>query len=151
MTAASATPDVVVVRLSRCSEPSGVEGSPEVDGSDLGGVSGAQAVERLTEAFDAEVHIHHADRSAAPFATHVLRGIDPVDLGDGITAIPTPGHTAGHVRYLVDEQVLFTGDSLERLAEHEFTKVVPTHGVMSSTLPADDLRDRLRALVAGAR
>ena len=134
--------------------------------------------QRFAEAFGAEVHIHHADRSAAPFATHVLHGTDPVDLGDGVTVIPTPGHTAGHVMYLVDEQVLFTGDSLvwepdrddlwarrdvcwhswpqqldslERLAEHDFTKVVPTHGVMSPTLPAHELRVRLLALVAELR
>ena len=129
---------------------------------------------RFADRFGAAVHIHEADRAAAPFATHVLRGRESVALGRGVLAIPTPGHTAGHVMYLVDEQTLFTGDSLmwepdradlwarrdvcwfswpeqlaslRRLAEHRFTKVVPTHGVMSPTLPADEMRARLLALV----
>lgn len=40
-----------------------------------------------------------------------LEGTDPVELLDGLTAIPTPGHTAGSACLHFD-QVLFTGDTL---------------------------------------
>lgn len=63
----------------------------------------------------ADVYVHQDDRSAAPFANHVLGGATPTeatDLGRGVLAIPVPGHTKGSVVYLVDEKYLFTGDSL---------------------------------------
>lgn len=65
--------------------------------------------------FDAEVHIHEDDRSAAPYATHLIEGSSPAeatDLGHGVRAIPVPGHTKGSVVFQVDETYLFTGDSL---------------------------------------
>jgi glyoxylase-like metal-dependent hydrolase (beta-lactamase superfamily II)/ferredoxin len=87
----------------------------------------------------------------------VLSGDDAVELLPGLTAIPTPGHTAGHVCYhwAGDEGVLFTGDhlafddeaggleawpdvcwfdwkaqarSMERLADWPATWVLPGHG-----------------------
>ena len=134
--------------------------------------------EQYAEVFGAEVVIHEADHDAAPSATRVLAGLDPVELGGGVVAIPTPGHTEGHVMYLVDDETLFTGDSLswdpyqddlwaekfvcwwswpeqldslERLARHRFVQVVPTHGAISPTLDAEDMRDRLIRLVASLR
>jgi glyoxylase-like metal-dependent hydrolase (beta-lactamase superfamily II)/ferredoxin len=71
--------------------------------------------ERWAAHFDADVYIHEDDRSAAPFANHILGGATPAeatDLGHGVLAIPVPGHTKGSVVYLVDEKYLFTGDSL---------------------------------------
>ena len=77
--------------------------------------------------------------------------------------------------YLVDDETLFTGDSLawdphlddlwaekfvcwwswpeqldslERLAWHRFVQVVPTHGAISPTLDAEDMRDPLLRWVA---
>ena len=113
-----------------------------------------------------------------PLRRGSLAGLDPVELGGGVVAIPTPGHTEGHVMYLVDDETLFTGDSLawdpylddlwaekfvcwwswpeqldslERLARHRFVQVVPTHGAISPTLDAEDMRDRLIRLVASLR
>ena len=72
--------------------------------------------------------------------------------------------------YLVDDEVLFTGDSLswdpdrddlwaeryvcwwswvdqldslERLTNHHFVRIVPTHGAISPALDAQEMRDRL--------
>lgn len=82
-------------------------------------------------------------------------GSDPLDLGDGMVMLPTPGHTKGHAVYLWRERVLFTGDhlawsprrghlyafrsacwyswcaqieSMERLLNHSFEWVLPGHG-----------------------
>ncbi len=134
--------------------------------------------EQYAEAFHAEVVIHEADHDAAPFATRLLAGLEPVEVASGVIAIPTPGHTEGHVMYLVDDEVLFTGDSLswdpdlddvwaekfvcwwswadqldslERLTNHHFVRIVPTHGAISPALDAQEMRDRLSLLVAALR
>jgi glyoxylase-like metal-dependent hydrolase (beta-lactamase superfamily II)/ferredoxin len=134
--------------------------------------------ERYAEAFGAEVAIHAADADAAPFADRILTGVDPHEVVPGVLAIPTPGHTEGHVMYLTRDGTLFTGDSLgwdpyrhglsaepymcwyswavqvdslERLSRHAFTRVVPTHGTISPTLEPDDMRQRLQALVGRLR
>jgi glyoxylase-like metal-dependent hydrolase (beta-lactamase superfamily II)/ferredoxin len=83
------------------------------------------------------------------------RGLDPLDLGDGIMMIPTPGHTRGHAVFLYRDKYLFTGDhlawserrghlyafrsacwyswteqvrSMERLLDFPFEWVLPGHG-----------------------
>ena len=83
------------------------------------------------------------------------RGNDPVDLGDGIVMIPTPGHTRGHAVFLDRDHYLFTGDHLawsesrghiyafrsacwydwatlvrssEKLASYSFEWILPGHG-----------------------
>lgn len=133
---------------------------------------------QFAEVFGADVVIHEADRDAAPFATRILAGASSVEVADGVLAIPTPGHTEGHVMYLVDGETLFTGDSLswdpgredlwaeefvcwwswseqldalDRLTRHSFVRVVPTHGAISPTVDARDMRDRLIRLVASLR
>lgn len=68
--------------------------------------------ERYAQHYGASVWIHEDDRSAAPFATDLVRGQDPVDLGDEFVAIALPGHTRGSVAYLHADTHLFTGDSL---------------------------------------
>lgn len=130
--------------------------------------------DRYAEAFDAEVLIHSADRDAAPYAQRVLTGDESVEVADGVVAIPTPGHTAGHMMFLLDGETLFSGDSLSwdpdlkdlwaerfvcwhswpqqlhslgRLADHRFALVIPTHGAISPTLDPDDMNERLRRLV----
>jgi glyoxylase-like metal-dependent hydrolase (beta-lactamase superfamily II) len=129
--------------------------------------------ERYARHFGARVWIHEHDRSAAPYATSVLRGAEPKPIRDRLLAIPVPGHTRGSVVFLLEETYLFTGDSLawsherkdlqafrdacwyswseltrslSRLADYRFEWVLPGHGG-SVRLAADDMRLRLRALV----
>lgn len=133
---------------------------------------------RYAEEFGADVVIHEADRDAAPYADRVLTGHDPVEVAPGTIAIPTPGHTEGHLMYLLDDDILFSGDSLawepdltdlwaerfvcwwswsdqldslERLAQHRFTQVIPTHGAISPRLDTEETRRRLRSLVSSLR
>jgi glyoxylase-like metal-dependent hydrolase (beta-lactamase superfamily II) len=68
--------------------------------------------DRYADRFGAEVWIHEDDRPAAPFASRIIRGKEPVEVQPGLTAIPVPGHTRGSVVYLLDDRYLFTGDSL---------------------------------------
>ncbi len=134
--------------------------------------------ERYARVFGAEVGIHEADADAAPFATERWRGLDAMQVGADTVAIPTPGHTAGHVVFLHRGAILFSGDtlawnphtgdlttdrhfcwfswpeqlaSLERLAGHRFTTLLPSHGAISPTLPAEEMSERLLALVARRR
>ncbi|MET8877345.1 hypothetical protein [Nocardia sp. NPDC004604] len=96
--------------------------------------------------------IHAADADAAPFAERILTGVDANEVAFGVLAIPTPGHTEGHVMYLAEDGTLFSGDSLgwdpyrhdlgsepymcwyswpaqvdslERLSGYEFARVIP--------------------------
>jgi glyoxylase-like metal-dependent hydrolase (beta-lactamase superfamily II) len=126
--------------------------------------------EKWANHFDAEVCIHSDDQSAAPFASRILEGTSaetPIDLGDGLEAIPVPGHTKGSVVYLVDDAYLFTGDSLtwdyERdemrafrdacwyswsaqkesltaLAEYRFNQLFSGHGRWSPWRDQDEMR-----------
>lgn len=134
--------------------------------------------ERYAESFGADVIIHEADRDAAPYADRILTGRHPLEVASGMVAIPTAGHTEGHVMYLLDDETLFSGDSLawdphlldlwaeryvcwwswpdqldslERLTHYRFTRVVPTHGAISPTIDHDEMRHRLRQLVVSLR
>jgi glyoxylase-like metal-dependent hydrolase (beta-lactamase superfamily II) len=78
--------------------------------------------DKWAEHFGSEVYIHRDERSAAPYATHLIEGSAPAEashLGDGIFAIPVPGHTKGSVIFQVDGTFLFTGDSLTWSYEHD--------------------------------
>jgi hypothetical protein len=68
--------------------------------------------DRYAEHFGAPVWIHEDDRSAAPYATHLVRGTDPVEVVAGVIGFPVPGHTRGSVLWHVDGHLLFSGDSL---------------------------------------
>jgi glyoxylase-like metal-dependent hydrolase (beta-lactamase superfamily II) len=68
--------------------------------------------DRYAERFGAEVWIHADDRVAAPYASRLIEGTEPVTLREDIVAFPVPGHTKGSVLYLVDGRLLFSGDSL---------------------------------------
>jgi glyoxylase-like metal-dependent hydrolase (beta-lactamase superfamily II) len=68
--------------------------------------------QRWADRFGARVWIHDDDRHAAPFATDLVRGTDPVELVPGLLAVPVPGHTRGSLLFLLDHRYLFTGDSL---------------------------------------
>ncbi len=132
---------------------------------------------RWAEHFGAQVWVHEHDRSAAPFATDLVRGLEPVDVLPGVRCIPVPGHTRGSVVWVVGE-VAFTGDSLawshqrgdltafkgacwyswpaqldslERLAAGcRPSWVLPGHGARCH-LPASELHERLLGLVARER
>jgi glyoxylase-like metal-dependent hydrolase (beta-lactamase superfamily II)/ferredoxin len=133
--------------------------------------------ERFADHFGAEVWIHEADASAAPFAGRRIAGLAPVAVRDDVLAVPLPGHTRGSVAYLLESRFLFTGDSLywsrrrrdlgafrdacwysweaqsdslERMADHPFEWVLAGHGDRHSA-PAAEMERRLRALVARMR
>lgn len=127
--------------------------------------------------FGARRVIHRLELRSQPDAEVVVDGFDPHELAPGITVIPTPGHTAGHMALLVDEKFLFTGDhldfdrdeqrlaasrdycwhswpeqtnSIERLAEFRFEWVLPGHG-QRVRLPADEMRREIIALAERMR
>ena len=123
--------------------------------------------------FGARVWIHHDDRHAAPYATDIMEGESARTIVPGLLAIPVPGHTRGSVVYLLDDRVLFTGDSLAwsmkdkdlvafrdacwyswnalgaslaKLVDYRFDWVLPGHGWPVNG-PAGEMNARLRALV----
>lgn len=109
---------------------------------------------KFRERFGCERVMHFDDARGRTFEL-MPRGQDPLDLGDGILMIPTPGHTRGHAVFLYREKCLFTGDhlawsptrghlyafrsacwyswteqirSMERLLDYSFEWVLPGHG-----------------------
>lgn len=68
--------------------------------------------DRYAERYDARVWIHADEQRAAPFATDVIEGFDPVRISHGLSCIPVPGHTRGSVAYVLEDRMLFSGDSL---------------------------------------
>ena len=87
---------------------------------DLGGVAhvllshrdDVADADRWAERYNARVWIGEADADAAPFATD-LTGNDGVTvISPGVVSIPAPGHTKGHVVYHINDNFLFTGDTL---------------------------------------
>jgi len=135
------------------------------------------AADRYAAKFSARVWIHEHDAEAAPFATDLLRGTEPIELYSAILAIPTPGHTRGSVCYLLDSEYLFTGDSLAwsfernrlhahrdycwyswaaqtrslaRLATFDFAYVLAGHGG-SQRLDVATIKAQLRAIARKRR
>lgn len=132
--------------------------------------------ERYARELGARVWIHEDERRAAPDASDLVRE-DSV-IAPGVRAIVVPGHTRGSVMFLVDDALLFSGDSLawsretddlhafpsatwyswdvqadslERLADvATFEWVLPGHGGRGRA-PPDEMRRRLLALVARMR
>src|ERR1700733_5140992 len=129
--------------------------------------------DKYADRFGARVWIHDDDRSAAAYATNVLKGTEITDIGGNLIAIPVPGHTRGSVVYLWHDTYLFSGDSLAwsreahdlvafreacwyswselkrslgRLGEYQFEWILPGHG-HSVHLPLAEMNARLRALV----
>jgi glyoxylase-like metal-dependent hydrolase (beta-lactamase superfamily II)/ferredoxin len=129
--------------------------------------------DRYARHFGAERIIDARELDAQPDAERVLTGDAPTDLGDGFVAIPTPGHTAGHLCLLATDRYLFTGDhlywdreaqslagfrdycdswptlidSMKRLAAYPFEWVIPGHG-QRIHLPSEEMRRQVEALVA---
>jgi glyoxylase-like metal-dependent hydrolase (beta-lactamase superfamily II) len=133
--------------------------------------------DKYAKQFGARVWIHLEDRSAAPYATNLLEGESACGIAPGVIAIPVPGHTRGSVVYLLEDRVLFAGDSLAwsvrsrdlvafrdacwyswtaltaslgKLTNYSFEWLLPGHG-WPVHLPADEMNARLRALVARMR
>ena len=106
-------------------------------------------------------------------AERLLEGTDPVRFGTDLIAIPTPGHTRGHLVWLYRDRFLFTGDhlawastgdrlvafrsvnwyswseqirSMERLQAYTFEWVLPGHG-RRAHLPAQEMTAHLRGCV----
>src|SRR5262249_25177857 len=125
--------------------------------------------------FGARVWIHEADARAAPYATDIVHGDEEVTVAPGVVVFPVPGHTRGSVFYVVDNEWLFSGDtlawfhregdlgafrgatwsswdalrdSLARFAAsgHRFSWIAPGHGKWHG-LSADEMHERLVALV----
>src|SRR5262249_34680845 len=110
---------------------------------------------RYAREFGCERILHAADGAARLGVERTLEGLDPVRLDDELVAIPTPGHTEGHMVLLWRDSVLFSGDhlswspeagrltafrdamwyswpeqirSMERLGAFRFEWVLPGHG-----------------------
>jgi glyoxylase-like metal-dependent hydrolase (beta-lactamase superfamily II)/ferredoxin len=132
--------------------------------------------DRWAERFGAQTWIHAADADAAPWA-RCFDGADASAIAPGVLAVPLPGHTRGSAGFIVDDEALFSGDSvywsraarrlsafpdatwyswreqaasLERLAAHRFAWVLPGHGDRHRG-DAAELRAQLVALVARMR
>jgi len=128
---------------------------------------------KYAQEFGARLWIHRDDASAAPYAIDLLEGRAARMIAPGVRAIPVPGHTRGSVVYLIDDEVLFSGDSLAwsareqdlvafkeacwyswtaltaslgDLGGYRFEWLLPGHG-WPVHLPADEMQGRLRALV----
>ncbi len=74
------------------------------------------AVDIIRQQTDADAYVHDADvainRSKLGEGPQLLQGNETLELeGFTVRVVPTPGHTAGSVTYLV-EDVAFTGDTL---------------------------------------
>ena len=109
---------------------------------------------KFHERYGCERVLHFDDARGRTFEL-MPRGLDPIDLGDDVLMIPTPGHTRGHAVFLYREKFLFTGDhlawsprrghlyafrdacwyswteqvrSMERLLDYSFEWVLPGHG-----------------------
>ena len=129
--------------------------------------------DKYADRFGARVWIHHDDRSAAPYATDLLKGTETTDIGGSLIAIPVPGHTRGSCVFLWRDTYLFSGDSLAwsrrtqdliafreacwyswselkrslgRLTRYRFEWLLPGHG-HSVHLPVAEMSSRLQALV----
>jgi glyoxylase-like metal-dependent hydrolase (beta-lactamase superfamily II)/ferredoxin len=129
--------------------------------------------EKYAEHFGARRIIHRLELDSQPGAEWVLDGEEAVELTHGFVAIPTPGHTRGHMVLLLDKRFLFTGDhlawdrdeekltafrdycwhswnlqkqSLARLLEYEFEWVLPGHG-QRVHLPAGNSHKQLTELL----
>jgi glyoxylase-like metal-dependent hydrolase (beta-lactamase superfamily II)/ferredoxin len=125
--------------------------------------------------FDAARVMHGDDVSLGTSdVERVISGRDPVALDDDLLAIPTPGHTRGHMVLLYKDRYLFSGDhlwwsdnfkslhasrnvcwyswaeqtrSVEGLLDYEFEWVLPGHGRRAHA-SAERMREHLNDCIA---
>ncbi|MGH9963160.1 MAG: MBL fold metallo-hydrolase, partial [Pyrinomonadaceae bacterium] len=130
--------------------------------------------ERFAEKFGCERIMHTADGARRLGIERIIDGENQIALDDNLIAIPTPGHTRGHVVFLYRNKFLFTGDhlawspardtltafrgvawyswreqtrSMEKLLEYDFEWVLPGHGVIHhASVP--EMREHLKRCVA---
>lgn len=120
--------------------------------------------------------MHAADAVAVPGIERLVEGDAAQQLEPGVLLVPTPGHTAGAMCLLVDEEALFTGDtlwwsptqgrlsasrtycwgdweqqldSIAKLRELHFRSLYPGHGApLEVATPAEMRRELERCLLA---
>ncbi len=68
--------------------------------------------ERFARRFGCERIMHRDDGAHRLGIERIIEGETDVGIDDDLLAIPTPGHTRGHVVYLYKNKFLFTGDHL---------------------------------------
>ncbi|MDE2860438.1 MAG: ferredoxin [Chloroflexota bacterium] len=101
--------------------------------------------DRWAERYGARVWIGEDDSDAAPYAIDLLSGSSVTRISPGVNAIPSPGHTEGHVLYHLDDRCLFTGDTLlwnHRRGEFDVTPVQTFY----SWAALADVMDRIATL-----
>ena len=129
--------------------------------------------------FGCERVLHEWDVEAATAAVERrIPGSEPVPLAEDLLAIPTPGHTRGHMVLLYREKFLFTGDhlawsrtrrsltafrdacwhswteqirSMEKLLDFRFEWVLPGHGASYRADSPASMRRELERCIAGMR
>jgi glyoxylase-like metal-dependent hydrolase (beta-lactamase superfamily II)/ferredoxin len=133
--------------------------------------------EKYAARFSSRRIIHRKELASQPGAEMVLDGFEPVELAPGFLAIPTPGHTRGHMCLLIENRYLFTGDhlwwsrtykslnagrdvcwyswdeqtrSMAALAEFTFAWVLPGHGERVKLTP-DKMRREIQELSRGMK
>jgi glyoxylase-like metal-dependent hydrolase (beta-lactamase superfamily II)/ferredoxin len=129
---------------------------------------------RFKQKFGCERIMHGDDGAERLGVERVLAGEQEVQLGPDLVAIPTPGHTRGHVVFLYRNKFLFTGDhlawsprrqtltafrsvawyswrrqteSMAKLVNYDFEWVLPGHGDLHHDT-AENMRYHLQACIA---
>jgi glyoxylase-like metal-dependent hydrolase (beta-lactamase superfamily II)/ferredoxin len=130
--------------------------------------------ELFRQRFGCDRIMHAADGARRLGVEQVLEGEEPIELDDDLLAIPTPGHTRGHVVFLYQKKFLFTGDhlawsparqtltafrsvawyswpeqirSMEKLLAYDFEWVLPGHGDLSH-VEAPLMREHLERCIS---
>ncbi|GAA3141723.1 hypothetical protein GCM10017687_68150 [Streptomyces echinatus] len=109
---------------------------------------------RYADHFGAWLWIHEDDLDAAPDADQVIRGLEPLDIAEGVTAHPLPGHTRGSVLYLADDRYCFSGDSFfwsRTTADREVAESVIWHRGAGRVPGQDGRAAAVRVGAAGPR
>jgi len=129
--------------------------------------------DQYAKKFSAKRWIHEEDKSAAPKAENIIKGVDVVEVETDLKIIPVPGHTKGHCVLLYKNKFLFTGDhlawnpegkkfaawrdycwydwkeqkrSMQKLLDYKFEWVLPGHG-RRVQLSAEKMRQELGVLI----
>lgn len=124
--------------------------------------------------FAAQRIMHAGDGAVNIGVEHVIKGEGEKRLDNDLVAIPTPGHTRGHMVLLYKNKFLFTGDhlawspgretltafrgacwyswpeqtrSMERLIGYDFEWVLPGHGYIHRD-SSESMRNQLEQLIA---